>query len=172
MSNMHSSGRMENAPAESYAGQPVQSEARLDQPGLDQNLDPSELMSQENADTKSLIYSLGNQGLYEGQMCHAGEGQAATAEKAEAEASRPAVDAEYFSHQMLDIQKRRLERELSEHSRERPHGESPAPTKAAATAQLPPSTYPASTANPQKHNIQVALHPNTRSLGNKFISTT
>ncbi len=127
-------------------------------------------MSQENADTKSLIYSLGNQGLYEGQMCRAGEGQAATAEKA-AEESHPAVDAEYFSHQMLDIQKRRLERELSEHSRERPHGESPVPTKAAATAQLPPA-YPASTANPQKHNIHVAPHPNTRSLANKFISTT
>jgi len=134
-------------------------------------------MSQENADTKSLIYSLGNQGLYEGQMSLAGEGQATAAEKEEAEASNPnqnpnpAVAAEYFSHQMLDIQKRRLERELSEHSRERTHGESPAPSKA-ATAQLPPPAYPATSANPQKHNIRVAPHPNTRTLGNKFISTT
>ena len=128
-------------------------------------------MSQENADTKSLIYSLGNQGLYEGQMSLAGEGQAAVAEKEEAAASHPAVAAEYFSHQMLDIQKRRLERELSEHSRERTHGESPAPSKAAAAAQLPPA-YPAtSIANPQ-HNIHVVPHPNTRTLGNKFISAT
>ena len=130
-------------------------------------------MSQENADTKSLIYSLGNQGLYEGQMSLAGEGQAAQAEQEGVEAPHPAVAAEYFSHQMLDIQKRRLERELSENSRERTHGESPAPSKAAATAQLPPPAYPtASTANPQKHNIRVAPHPNTRTLGNKFISTT
>lgn len=130
-------------------------------------------MSQENADTKSLIYSLGNQGLYEGQMSLAGEGQATAAEKEEAEASHPAVAAEYFSHQMLDIQKRRLERELSEHSRERTHGESPTPSKAAAAAQLPPPAYPAASAtNPQKHNIRVAPHPNTRTLGNKFISTT
>jgi hypothetical protein len=128
-------------------------------------------MSQENADTKSLIYSLGNQGLYEGQMSLAGEGQAAVAEKAEAAASHPAVAAEYFSHQMLDIQKRRLERELSEHSRERIHGESPAPSKAAATAQLPPAYPTASTANPQ-HNIHVVPRPNTRTLGNKFISAT
>ena len=127
-------------------------------------------MSQENADTKSLIYSLGNQGLYEGQMSLAGEGQAAQAEK-EAAASNPAVAAEYFSHQMLDIQKRRLERELSEHSRERTHGESPAPSKAAAAAQLPPAYPAASIANPQ-HNIHVVPHPNTRTLGNKFISAT
>jgi len=126
-------------------------------------------MSQENADTKSLIYSLGNQGLYEGQMSLAGEGQAAQAEK-EAAASNPAVAAEYFSHQMLDIQKRRLERELSENSRERTHGESPAPSKAAATAQLPPPAYPTASTNPQRHNIR-APHPNTRTLGNKFIST-
>ena len=106
-------------------------------------------------------------------MSLAGEGQATAAEKEEAEASHPAVAAEYFSHQMLDIQKRRLERELSEHSRERTHGESPTPSKAAAAAQLPPAAYPtASATNPQKHNIRVAPHPNTRTLGNKFISTT
>ena len=127
-------------------------------------------MSQENADTKSLIYSLGNQGLYEGQMSLAGEGQAAQAEQEGVEAPHPAVAAEYFSHQMLDIQKRRLERELSENSRERTHGESPAPSKAAATAQLPPPAYPTASTNPQRHNIR-APHPNTRTLGNKFIST-
>lgn len=104
-------------------------------------------MSQENADTKSLIYSLGNQGLYEGQMSLAGDGQATAAEKEEAEASHPAVATEYFSHQMLDIQKRRLERELSEHSRERTHGESPAPSKAAATAQVPSPARPAASTN-------------------------
>lgn len=79
-------------------------------------------MDQENADTKSLIYSLGNQGLPENQVSFAGEGRAEGQEEEKPEASSTALDAEYFNHQMLDIQKRRLERELSEHSRERAGG--------------------------------------------------
>jgi|APSaa5957512535_1039671.scaffolds.fasta_scaffold154048_1 hypothetical protein len=55
-------------------------------------------MNQENADTKSLIYSLGNQGLYENQVSFAGQGQPEGTEPL-----NTAVDAEYFNHQMLDI---------------------------------------------------------------------
>ena len=45
MGNMQSAGGTDEMPAESYAGLPIQSEKRIDYPGLDQHIDPSELMN-------------------------------------------------------------------------------------------------------------------------------